>query len=95
MRTSNLFALAVSAICMATAASIPNPVEPRSPIMGGSLVKPGAVPFMVSVRDSEGSPICGGSLLSPNAVLTAKHCFSEELNLWNLSVLAGTNVNEI
>jgi len=95
MRISSLFSLVGSAISIAAATPIHDLVEPRSPIIGGTPAKLGSVPFMVSIRDSEGQHVCGGSLISSTAVLTALHCLENEYNLRGVSVLAGTIVNQI
>ncbi|NWV36631.1 PRS55 protease, partial [Grantiella picta] len=44
----------------------------------GAQVKPGEFPWHVSIQ-SQGNHICGGSIISALWILTAAHCFAEEL----------------
>ena len=44
--------------------------------MGGTAVKPGSYPFVVTVGDTTAF-YCGGTLIAPNVVLTAAHCLTE------------------
>ncbi|NXN79998.1 PRS55 protease, partial [Bombycilla garrulus] len=47
-------------------------------IGAGTGVEPGEFPWLVSIR-SQGQHICGGSIISALWILTAAHCFAEEL----------------
>jgi len=42
-------------------------------IVGGEVVKPGEIPYIVSLRWN-GDHFCGGSIISPNVIMTAAHC---------------------
>ncbi|NXO65341.1 PRS55 protease, partial [Phainopepla nitens] len=44
----------------------------------GTGVEPGEFPWLVSIR-SQGQHICGGTIISALWILTAAHCFAEEL----------------
>lgn len=92
MQIKIFFSLAFPAICIAATIPIHGLVEPRSPVVGGSPIHPGAVPFMVSIQTTQGVHHCGGSLISATAVLTALHCV-QGFQASQLSVRAGTIVN--
>lgn len=53
-------------------------VDPR--IVGGTVVQPGAYPFIVTIVavTKQGSWLCGGTLIAPTKVLTAGHCVSDD-----------------
>ena len=94
MQFKILIGLALPAICVA--AILPNHalVEARSPIMGGAPMRPGKIPYIVSVQSTQGEHQCGGSLISSTAVLTAHHCV-QRFQAAQLSVRAGTIVNSL
>ncbi|NXI18205.1 PRS55 protease, partial [Irena cyanogastra] len=53
----------------------------------GTDVKPGEFPWLVSIQ-SHGKHICGGTIISALWILTAAHCFADELPP-DLTVAAG------
>jgi len=47
---------------------------PENAIVGGTTVRAGEYPFIVSLRRANGEHFCGGSLLNANTIVTAAHC---------------------
>eukprot|EP00096_Caligus_rogercresseyi_P015666 TRINITY_DN8139_c0_g1_i1.p1 TRINITY_DN8139_c0_g1~~TRINITY_DN8139_c0_g1_i1.p1 ORF type:complete len:272 (+),score=22.11 TRINITY_DN8139_c0_g1_i1:37-816(+) len=43
-------------------------------IIGGDVVKPNSVPYIVSIQLRSGYHFCGGSIIDKNTILTAAHC---------------------
>jgi len=70
-------------------------VKPRSPIIGGTPVRPDTYSFMVSLAITDGAKIklCGGLLLDPDTVLTARQCIgSSNVLAKPIRVRAGSQV---
>ena len=67
MRTLLTIACALVALACPAAASA---------VVGGTAVKPGSYPFVVTVGDTTAF-YCGGTLIAPNVVLTAAHCLTD------------------
>jgi hypothetical protein len=67
MRTLLTIACALVALACPAAASA---------VVGGTAVKPGSYPFVVTVGDTAAFT-CGGTLIAPTAVLTAAHCLTD------------------
>jgi secreted trypsin-like serine protease len=53
--------------------------QPETKIIGGNDADYGEYEYYVQLFYGTTSITCGGSLVAPNVVLTAAHCFSEEL----------------
>lgn len=51
--------------------------EPK--VVGGEIPPPGAVPWQIEIRHTDGKHHCGGALISTRLVLTAAHCFNNGL----------------
>lgn len=58
-------------------------------IVGGEDAKQGTWTWAVSLREYK-SHICGGSILTPLFIITAAHCIEPEVNIADLSILAGS-----
>jgi len=66
---------------------------PSGAIVGGTPTEAEAVPWQVSLQDSEGH-FCGGSVVAPDTIVTAAHCV-EGLAPSDITVVAGiSNLNE-
>lgn len=48
-------------------------------VVGGEVPPLGAVPWQIEIRYFDGKHQCGGALISTRLVLTAAHCFDDEL----------------
>ncbi|CAK9825264.1 TRYP7 [Anthophora retusa] len=70
----------------ANAATLTLNLDPK--IVNGENVKPGEIPFQVSLQ-TRGSHFCGGSILNANYILTAAHCV-ENQNANTITIVAGT-----
>ncbi|NWW75764.1 ACRO protein, partial [Climacteris rufus] len=61
-------------------------------VVGGTGALPGSWPWIVSIQHPWVPPLghyCGGSLISTQWVLTAAHCFTDNMNISMLYVLIG------
>lgn len=54
--------------------------ERKPKVIGGQVPPVGAVPWQITLRNSENKHQCGGALISEKLVLSAAHCYMEELS---------------
>ncbi|XP_015609256.1 transmembrane protease serine 9 [Cephus cinctus] len=67
---------------------VPNVVDSKPRIVGGTAISIQKVPYQVSLRH-RGNHICGGVILSASWVLTAAHCVNQSIH--NMEVRAGSS----
>ncbi|CAH3157463.1 unnamed protein product, partial [Porites evermanni] len=63
-----------------------------SRIVGGTIAKPGAWPWQVTMdykKHNEKPHLCGGSIVSPQWVVSAAHCFASGVNPQEYRIVAG------
>nr|AUI10834.1 putative PQM protease precursor [Anyphaena accentuata] len=61
-------------------------------IVNGTISKPGAYPWMVSIHESfkgKWGHVCGGSILNENWIVTAAHCFDQPVDANKHEIYAG------
>ncbi|NXV70893.1 PRS55 protease, partial [Atlantisia rogersi] len=61
-------------------------------ITAGRYAKTGEVPWLVSIQ-SNGNHICGGTIISALWILTAAHCFADEVPADLTVVVGGTDLS--
>ena len=54
--------------------------EFQTRIVDGTDSEQGRYPYYVSIMRTSGAMICGGTLIAPDIVLTAAHCFADDLD---------------
>lgn len=54
--------------------------ERKAKVIGGQVPPVGAVPWQVTLRNNNNKHQCGGALISEKLVLSAAHCYMEELS---------------
>ncbi|CAL7944839.1 unnamed protein product [Xylocopa violacea] len=77
----------IAALATANAASLTENLDPR--IVNGQDVKPGEIPFQVSLQQN-GRHFCGGSVLNAHYILTAAHCVVDQGAATDIEIVVGT-----
>lgn len=92
--------LLISPIFAASWQSRKSGFKPR--IIHGKDAQPGQFKYMASLREVEQlgddyvnyKHFCGGAVISENWIITAAHCFTDELDTANIRIVVGTNYIE-
>ncbi|HEY5946132.1 MAG TPA: trypsin-like serine protease [Kofleriaceae bacterium] len=77
MQRTAFVIVSVLAIALTAFASSASAAGVETPVVGGTVVEPGAFPDVVAVLGADGS-LCSGTLLTADLVLTAGHCIEGE-----------------